>query len=113
MPTQPNLASCEKRPAEARPPEQALLSLAEAAKLLSLTVDRARQMAEQGILPGTRASGEWRFPKLLVEKWQREQLTTKQRSAVQKIRGLDPAALVTSTESYDLSIIDELDLPGM
>ena len=111
------------RPAPGRPPqggpENHLLSLAQVAELLKLDVAAVERMAQRGTLPGTRTTGQWLFPRPLLERWmadeaRRQEQRNGQRSIAQKMQGLERAQpMGTSTESYDLSIIDELDLPDV
>jgi hypothetical protein len=105
----------------AQPPESGkqILGVAEAAELLGISPAELQRLAQRGILPGTRAMGDWMFPRPMLERWKqdqsrREQQNAAARSAAQKLGGFQKARpLATSTESYDLSIIDELDLPDL
>jgi hypothetical protein len=102
-----------------RPAEKALLTLEDVAGVLQLPLSEVQQMAQRGLLPGTKATGQWLCPRPMLEKWQQEQelkrrQNAQQRSAMQKMGNLGHAKpMMTSTESYDLSIIDDLDLPDV
>ena len=97
--------------------QEGLLNLEQVAALLKISPASVLNMAERGQLSGTRTIGEWRFPRVFIEKWQQEQAKRTQRdvqrSAVQKLQGLERPSLLTSTESYDLSFIGELDIPDL
>lgn len=112
--------SAPGKPLPGEPPKKKpFLTVAEAAELLKLSPQEVQQLAARGGLPGTRTTGDWLFPVQMLEKWQRDQAlraqqTAIQRSASQKLGGLAQVKpLTSSTESYDLSIIDELDLPDL
>ena len=82
----------------------------EVAKVLGVQLAEVQRLAQRGGLPGTRVSGQWLCPRPMLEKWQRDQQA---RKVAAPPKFLDERPDVTSTESYDLSIIDELDLPDL
>jgi len=52
-----------------RPFEPDVLTLEEAAALLSVSAEAVRELAESGELPGRRIASEWRFARAAVLEW--------------------------------------------
>jgi excisionase family DNA binding protein len=90
---------------------QQLLTAAEAAQILGLPVEEVQRMAQRGVLPGTRATGQWLCPRPMLEAWQKQQQARKSAPPPPKL--IDERPNVTSTESYDLSVLEDLDLPDI
>ena len=99
------------RPAKPAPgPQNQMLTIEEVAQVLGVSLAEAQRLAQRGGLPGTRVSGQWLCPRPMLEKWQKDQQA---RKVAGPPKFLDERPDMTSTESYDLSIIDELDLPDL
>lgn len=54
--------------------EKVLLTVKEAAELLSVTEGTVRDMAARGELPALRVGRLWRFPRVALERWIEEQM---------------------------------------
>lgn len=98
--------------------EPQLLTLAEAAVYLGLPVEQVRKLAEHRVLPAVRDGDDWIFRRALITRWKQAQPPAEDspgqrlRSAQQKLGGLvQPKLPVGSTSSFDLSVINELDIP--
>ena len=92
------------------PPDKQMLTMEEVAKVLGVTPAEVQRLTQRSGLPGTRVSGQWLCPRPMLEKWQKDQQSKK---VAPPPKFFDERPDMTSTESYDLSIIDELDLPDL
>ena len=66
-----------------------VLTLAEVAKLLKVSIDAVRSRAEEGELPGRRFGKEWRFARMAVLAWLSDGERKKTRRTAAEPRAID------------------------
>jgi len=66
------------------------LSVREVARYFGVTPSTVYRLAQQGLLPGLKVGGQWRFSEQMLESWAADQVTVERlRAEDQKTRSLN------------------------